>query len=109
MLSKEHYLAFSVFILFVVVFITSPTYTGLVVNNETNQTGGLNTTYIPSPLLKIELASKSFDQGRLITGLIRLNLSGRVSQDSTITLSTNNQSSELKLVDLVRSLNVPYR
>jgi len=109
MLAKEHYLAFSVFILFVVVFITSPTYTGLVVNNETNQTGGLNTTYIPSPLLKIELASKSFDQGRLITGLIRLNLSGRVSQDSTITLSTNNQSSELKLVDLVRSLNVPYR
>ena len=109
MLSKEHYLVFSVFILFIVVFITSPTYTGLVVNNETNQTEGLNATYIPSPLLRIELASKSFDQGRLITGLVKLNLSGRISQNDTITLSTNNQSSERKLIDLVRSLNIPYR
>lgn len=109
MLAKEHYLAFSVFILFVAVFIASPTYTGLVTNNETNQTEGSNTTYIPSPLLRIELASKSFDQGRLITGLVKLNLSGRISQDDTITLSTDNQSSERKLIDLIKNLNAPYK
>src|SRR3989344_1545569 len=109
MLTKEHYLAFSVFILFVAVFITNPTYTGLVTNNETNQTEGSNTTYVPSPLLRIEMGSRSFSQGKPLTGLIRLNLSGRIAYDDKITLTTDNQSSEKSLVDLIKNLNIPHK
>ena len=117
MLNKENYLAFTFFLVFAAVFIsfTDPAFTGFVshdlngTNQTENQTITPNVTLIPSPLLRIELTQKSFDQGRLLTGLIKLNMSGIVTQDDVLTLSTDNQISERKLVDIIRTLNVPYR